>query len=929
MRAASCRPRRYRFGCLPGGASAEIGHGFQDGRPGHVIDETEGADLGSEDKGYTPVFGFLVSAQRFDHALGRLAHTAHGQAQSVEGRELTRAQARCGQAETFGDAGFGGDAEGDGLAVSEATIPGDGLDGVADRVTIVEDVPELGFLLVTLDHGGLEAARARDDALERGGFPRPQGGGGALHVGEVGGVEHDAVLDDLGHPRAILALREGEEHGGVRDDEARLVEGSDQVLGAGVIDGRLPADGRVHLSEERRGHLDEIDAAHVRGRREARQIADRAASQRHHRGAAVETGLEKAVPGRSGHLERLGPLALGQQHRSDIESRLGKAPRHRSAVKRQDSRIGDEGDLAADLETGELGSDARENTGADKNPVRARAEADGDVDHGRAEGTLPALQVVEVALIVSPDLLDAVARELLEEGLGQHQRHHGLAHHSRGGHRADVAAFDHGFHRLLGRHIHGAEGLAQRRDRLHGGPHDDGLAVGHPALEAARAIGAPVEAAGGVEQDLVVDLGAGSSRGLEAHADLGAFDGVNGAEGSGEPAVELAVPLHIRAQADGAVEGHHLEDATQRIAGRLRLIDGLDHGALGRGVSAADFGCFRARPDLVPRYFQRSDAHAADLRHVTQDGDAELTQDALGHSGHGHARRGLACARALEDIADIAMPVLHGPGQVRMPRARPRHRLGRRPRRRLVHGHGVLPVLPVPVLYGEGDGTAERHTPADAGGDMGLVPLDFHAPAAAVATLPAPKVLVELLFGQRKTGGHTVYDGSEGLAVGLAGCEEAKCHTGPYYRGATGVKPMPAPPCPMTRDGVTKTTSSRPVSLFSFCLKSQPMTGISPKIGTLRTFAVANPWVTPPMTRRSPSLIRTWVSALRLLMMGTLMPTPSATLSPRELFSTRTTILILVTIFGPICSRTTVGRTSSLSTASLNWIWVPAELTVA
>jgi len=117
---------------------------------------------------------------------------------------------------------------------------------------------------------------------------------------------------------------------------------------------------------------------------------------------------------------------------------------------------------------------------------------------------------------------------------------------------------------------------------------------------------------------------------------------------------------------------------------------------------------------------------------------------------------------------------------------------------------------------------------------MGLITLDLHAPAAAIAALPAPEVLVEVLLGQSKAGGHTVYDGSEGLAVGFAGCEEAKCHTGRYYLGAMGVKAMPAPPCPVTIDGVTKTTSSRPSSLFSFCLKSQPKMGISPKTGTLR-----------------------------------------------------------------------------------------------
>ena len=140
---------------------------------------------------------------------------------------------------------------------------------------------------------------------------------------------------------------------------------------------------------------------------------------------------------------------------------------------------------------------------------------------------------------------------------------------------------------------------------------------------------------------------------------------------------------------------------------------------------------------------------------------------------------------------------------------------------------------------------------------------------------------------------------------------------------------MPAPPWPVTRDGVTKMTSSRPVSVFSLCLKSQPKMGMSPKSGTLRTVVPDTPWVTPPMTSRSPSLIRTWVSALRRLMMGTDTPAAGLMVSPRELFSTMTSILIFVTTLGPICSLSTVGVTSSLSTASLNWIWVPAELTVA
>jgi hypothetical protein len=50
-------------------------------------------------------------------------------------------------------------------------------------------------------------------------------------------------------------------------------------------------------------------------------------------------------------------------------------------VERQDGRIGDEGDPASDLETGELGARATEKAPADENAVRAWAQTDGDFDH--------------------------------------------------------------------------------------------------------------------------------------------------------------------------------------------------------------------------------------------------------------------------------------------------------------------------------------------------------------------------------------------------------------------------------------------------------------------------------------------------------------------------------------------------------------------
>src|SRR5215470_914067 len=63
-------------------------------------------------------------------------------------------------------------------------------------------------------------------------------------------------------------------------------------------------------------------------------------------------------------------------------------------------------------------------------------------------------------------------------------------------------------------------------------------------------------------------------------------------------------------------------------------------------------------------------------------------------------------SRALQDVADVAVPVLHRPREVGVARAWPRHRLGGRTGRRLAHGHRLLPVFPVAILDGQRDGAA-------------------------------------------------------------------------------------------------------------------------------------------------------------------------------------------------------------------------------
>src|SRR3989442_3509864 len=130
--------------------------------------------------------------------------------------------------------------------------------------------------------------------------------------------------------------------------------------------------------------------------------------------------------------------------------------------------------------------------------------------------------------------------------------------------------------------------------------------------------------------------------------------------------------------------------------------------------------------------------------------------------------------------------------------------------------------------------------------------------------------------------------------------------------------------------GVMKTTNSRfGLVVLDFDLKSQPRNGMSPKNGTFWMDSATSCWGMPAIARVSPSLTTTCVMAVRLLMAGInedAAPTVACrTSSPLELFSTLTTILILMTSPGSLM---TVGVTSSLRSASLNWTWVPAELTV-
>ena len=105
------------------------------------------------------------------------------------------------------------------------------------------------------------------------------------------------------------------------------------------------------------------------------------------------------------------------------------------------------------------------------------------------------LHLFQIAFEIAARFAERIAAEFFQKRLRQHDRDHGLADHAGGRDHADVGALVGGQRRLARLQVHRFERPAQRRDGLEQAAHQDVLAVGDAAFEAAGAIGAAREAA--------------------------------------------------------------------------------------------------------------------------------------------------------------------------------------------------------------------------------------------------------------------------------------------------------------------------------------------------------------------------------------------------------------------------------------------------
>ena len=144
-----------------------------------------------------------------------------------------------------------------------------------------------------------------------------------------------------------------------------------------------------------------------------------------------------------------------------------------------------------------------------------------------------------------------------------------------------------------------------------------------------------------------MDLRAAPARHFEAEADLHPFDRLNAHQRLRQTAVELAVPLRMRAQPRRQAQGHNLEDTAQGIAFFFALLDQGDHFFFRLGIGSAHGRLLGAGAGFLVGKTVQIGRDIADGANVTHDPDAERREQLLGERTHRRARDRVARAGAL------------------------------------------------------------------------------------------------------------------------------------------------------------------------------------------------------------------------------------------------------------------------------------------
>ena len=153
---------------------------------------------------------------------------------------------------------------------------------MTECVAEVEQGAAGALALIGPDNRRLHFHAAANGVGQRGRVARQHLGRVGLQPGEERPIAEQAVFDHFGIAAHHFARRQAGQRVEVGQHQSGLMKGADQILAARRVDGGLAADRRIHLRQQGRRDLDEVDAALVDRRGEARQIADHAAAEGDH-----------------------------------------------------------------------------------------------------------------------------------------------------------------------------------------------------------------------------------------------------------------------------------------------------------------------------------------------------------------------------------------------------------------------------------------------------------------------------------------------------------------------------------------------------------------------------------------------------------------------------------------------------------------------
>src|SRR5882724_2845131 len=180
--------------------------------------------------------------------------------------------------------------------MTKAPVIRDGFQGMRRRMTEIQNFPRAsvgaidGFALVAGDDRSFETAVRRDR-------------GGQLHAGSMrtdvtkqsnSSIEQLSItgrplFDRFAPTRRQFTLSQRLQSVSVDQHQARLMKSSHQIFSSGGVEAGLATNRSIDLRQQGGRHLDESDAAQIRRRREARQIAYDSAAQRNYDVVPLQT----------------------------------------------------------------------------------------------------------------------------------------------------------------------------------------------------------------------------------------------------------------------------------------------------------------------------------------------------------------------------------------------------------------------------------------------------------------------------------------------------------------------------------------------------------------------------------------------------------------------------------------------------------------